>query len=68
MTSMQHQSTGQGSNEPRLPVINTVNTDAPSTESHESSFGSRLRAAREARSLDLGTCAHTLRQIGRAHV
>ncbi len=61
MTSMQHQSTSQGSNEPLLPDIHTADTDAPSTGRHEPSFGSRLRAAREARSLDLEACAHTLK-------
>jgi len=61
MTSMQHQSTDQGSSEPRQPDISTVSTDASSTEIQEPSFGSRLRAAREARGLDIEACAHALK-------
>lgn len=41
--------------------INLVDMDAPSTQPATASFGSRLHAAREARGLDIESCAHTLR-------
>ncbi|WP_343124603.1 RodZ domain-containing protein [Rhodanobacter sp. C03] len=51
----------QGSSEPDLFGINLPNLDAPSVDTHAGSFGSRLRAAREARGLDIETCAHALK-------
>ena len=61
MTSMQPQSTEQGSSEPGLFGINLPNMDVSSTNPHAVSFGSRLHAAREAQGLDLEACAHTLK-------
>ncbi|MGH8159994.1 MAG: RodZ domain-containing protein [Rhodanobacter sp.] len=61
MTSMQPTPSEQGSGEPDLFGINLLNMDVPSTDLHAVSFGSRLRTAREARGLDLETCAHTLK-------
>ncbi|OOG64502.1 helix-turn-helix domain-containing protein [Rhodanobacter sp. B04] len=61
MTSMQPTPSEQGSSEPDLFGINLMNMDVPSAESHAASFGSRLRAAREARGLDIEACAHTLK-------
>ena len=61
MTSMQPQSTEQGSSEPGLFGINLPNMDASSTNPHTVSFGSRLHAAREAQGLDLEACAHALK-------
>lgn len=61
MTSMQPQSTEQGSSEPGLFGINLPNMDVSSTTPHTVSFGSRLHAAREAQGLDLEACAHTLK-------
>jgi Uncharacterized protein conserved in bacteria len=61
MTSMQPTPSEQGSSEPDLFGINLLNMDVPAAESHAASFGNRLHAAREARGLDLETCAHTLK-------
>ncbi|GAB2546444.1 helix-turn-helix domain-containing protein [Rhodanobacter koreensis] len=61
MTSMQPTPSEQGSGEPDLFGINLLNMDVPVAESHAVSFGNRLHAAREARGLDLETCAHTLK-------
>ena len=61
MTSMQPQSTEQGSSEPGLFGINLPHMDVSSTNPHTVSFGSRLHAAREAQGLDLEACAHTLK-------
>jgi cytoskeleton protein RodZ len=61
MTSMQPTQSEQGSSEPDLFGINLLNLDGPATDSHAVSFGSRLHAAREARGLDIETCAHTLK-------
>jgi cytoskeleton protein RodZ len=61
MTSMQPHTPAQGPNEPDLFGINLPDMDVPATASHFVSFGSRLHAAREARGLDLETCAHTLK-------
>nr|WP_245889788.1 helix-turn-helix domain-containing protein [Fulvimonas soli] len=38
-----------------------MNTEALPPETHAASFGSRLRAAREARGLDLESCGHALK-------
>jgi cytoskeleton protein RodZ len=61
MTPMQPTPSHQGSSEPDLFGINLPDLDAPSVDTHAGSFGSRLRAAREARGLDIETCAQTLR-------
>jgi cytoskeleton protein RodZ len=61
MTSTPHQPTENGPNESDLSGINLVDMDASSTKAATVSFGSRLHAAREARGLDIETCAHTLR-------
>jgi cytoskeleton protein RodZ len=61
MTTIQSQppeSTTRGTD---LAGLNQPDTDAVSTETPDVTFGSRLRAAREARGLDLGICAHTLK-------
>lgn len=61
MTPMQPPSTEPGANEPELFGINLLNMDVPSTKSGTVSFGNRLHAAREARGLNLETCALTLK-------
>jgi cytoskeleton protein RodZ len=61
MTSMQPHPTEQGSSKAELFGINLPNMDVPPTDPHTVSFGSRLHAAREARGLDLESCAHTLK-------
>jgi cytoskeleton protein RodZ len=61
MNSMQPHKAEHGSSEPELFGINLLNMDGPSTKPHTPSFGNRLYAAREARGLDLETCAHTLK-------
>ena len=61
MTSMQPTPSEQGSSEPDLFGINLLNMDVPAADSDALSFGNRLHAAREARGLDLETCAHTLK-------
>ena len=61
MTSMQPTQSEQGSSEPDLFGINLLHMDGPAKDSHAVSFGSRLHAAREARGLDIETCAHTLK-------
>lgn len=61
MTAMQPHPTEQGSSKAELFGINLPNMDVSSTDPHPVSFGSRLHAAREARGLDLETCAHTLK-------
>jgi cytoskeleton protein RodZ len=61
MNSMQPHKAEHGSSEPELFGINLLNMDGPSTKAHTPSFGNRLHAAREARGLDLETCAHTLK-------
>jgi cytoskeleton protein RodZ len=61
MNSMQPHQAEHGSSEPELFGINLLNMDGPSTKAHTPSFGNRLHAAREARGLDLESCAHTLK-------
>lgn len=61
MTATPSQSTGQTSDTPELFGINLPNVDVSCTDPHAVSFGSRLHGAREARGLDLETCAHTLK-------
>ncbi|WP_426688663.1 helix-turn-helix domain-containing protein [Rhodanobacter ginsengiterrae] len=61
MTSMQSQPTGPTSDKSELFGINLPNMDVSSTDPRVASFGSRLHGAREARGLDLETCAHTLK-------
>jgi cytoskeleton protein RodZ len=61
MTSTPQQPTENGLNGSDLFGINLVDMDTPSTKSAAVSFGSRLHAAREARGLDIETCAHTLK-------
>ncbi|WP_343124661.1 RodZ domain-containing protein [Rhodanobacter sp. C05] len=58
---MQPTPSEQGSSESDLFGINLLNMDGPSVDSHAVSFGKRLHAAREARGLDIETCAHTLK-------
>ncbi|MBB6188515.1 RodZ domain-containing protein [Rhodanobacter sp. MP7CTX1] len=58
---MQPHKAEHGSSEPELFGINLLNMDGPSTMPHVPSFGTRLHGAREARGLDLETCAHTLK-------
>jgi len=60
-SSMQPPSTESGANEPDLFGINLLNMDLPSTESRTVSFGNRLHAAREARGLNLESCALALK-------
>lgn len=62
MTSMQQPHLiEQSPSDTDLFGTNSHSADAPSTDSHEVSFGARLHTAREARGLDLATCARTLR-------
>ena len=61
MIAMQPQSAEQDANNPVLFGINLPELDSLATQLHSMSFGHRLHAAREARSLDLETCAHALR-------
>lgn len=61
MTSIQPEAPKQGSNDGDLFGINLPDLDVMPTEPHGASFGSRLHAAREARGLDLETCANTLK-------
>lgn len=61
MTSIQPNPSEQGSSKSDLFGIHLAHMDVPATEPHGVSFGSRLHAAREARAVDLETCAHTLK-------
>jgi cytoskeleton protein RodZ len=61
MTSMPSDPNEQGSSNSDLSGIHLDLVDVPSTEPHGASFGSRLHAAREARGLDLESCAHALK-------
>lgn len=61
MTSIQSDNTEQVPSNPDLFGDRPNDRSAASVETHQPSFGSRLRAAREARGLDLETCASTLR-------
>ena len=61
MTIMQHIPAPQDTNDSALFGINLPELDAPSTQPHGASFGAQLHAAREARGLDLESCAHALR-------
>ena len=61
MTAMQPQSAKQDASNTGLFGIDLPELDSHSTQLHGMSFGHRLHAAREARSLDLETCAHALR-------
>ncbi len=61
MTSMQSNPNEQESSKSDLFGIHLAHMDMSSTEPHGGSFGSRLHAAREARGVDLETCAHTLK-------
>ena len=65
MTSMQPTPPEQGSSKPDLFGINLPNLDAPSADAQSASFGNRLCAAREARGLDIETCAHALKLSAR---
>lgn len=60
MTSMQPQSSERDSRESDLFDINLTPVDGPQ-KPHDVSFGDRLHAAREARGLDLATCARALK-------
>jgi cytoskeleton protein RodZ len=61
MTSMQPDPTEPGKSTPDLFGINLLDMDATSATTQAPSFGSRLKAAREARSLSIETCASSLR-------
>ncbi|MGY3038739.1 cytoskeleton protein RodZ [Rhodanobacter sp. TND4EL1] len=61
MNSMQSQPAGHDSDKSQLAGINLPEMDTSSADPHAVSFGSRLHGAREARGLDLETCAHTLK-------
>lgn len=62
MTSMQHSPSPEHAPDgARLPVTHAAGQGVASDESTQPSFGSRLRAAREARGLDLEACANALR-------
>jgi cytoskeleton protein RodZ len=61
MTSIQPQPPEPDSTEADTSGANFSTPQAVSTQSHDVSFGSRLHAAREARGLDIESCAHTLK-------
>ena len=61
MTAMQPIPAPQDANDSDLFGINLPELGAPSTQLHGASFGAQLHAAREARGLDLDSCAHALR-------
>lgn len=61
MTPIQSQPPEPDSSEADLSGVNFSTTEATLTQSHDVSFGSRLHAAREARGLDVESCAHTLK-------
>ena len=61
MTSMHSPSSEHAPDGARLPAAQAAGQGVTSGESTQPSFGSRLRAAREARGLDLEACATTLR-------
>ena len=61
MTAMQPQSAEPDASNTGLFGINLPELDIRATQLHSMSFGHRLHAAREARGLDLETCAHALR-------
>jgi cytoskeleton protein RodZ len=62
MTSMQQSPSSEHAPDgARLPAAHGAGQGVASGESAQPSFGSRLRAAREARGLDLEACATTLR-------
>ena len=62
MTSMQQSPSSEHAPDgARLPAAHGAGQGVASGESTQPSFGSRLRAAREARGLDLEACATTLR-------
>ena len=61
MTTMQPIPAPQDANDSDLFGINLPELGVPSTQPHGASFGAQLHAAREARGLDLDSCAHALR-------
>jgi len=61
MNSMQPNQTEHDASEPELFGINLVSMDVPSANPPMVSFADRLHAEREARGLDLQTCAQTLK-------
>lgn len=61
MTSMQPDPTEPGKSTPDLFGVNLLDMDATSATTQAISFGSRLKAAREARGLSIETCASSLR-------
>ncbi len=61
MTSMQPNSTDSDKNTPDLFGVNLPEADATSPSTPAPSFGSRLRAARDARGQTIEICASTLR-------
>jgi len=61
MTSMQPDPTEPGKSTPDLFGVNLLDMDATSAATQAISFGSRLKAAREARGLSIETCASSLR-------
>ena len=61
MTSIQSDKTDQAPSNPDLFDDHPNDRSTASSQTNQPSFGSRLRAAREVRGLDLETCASTLR-------
>ena len=61
MTPMQLHPIDQDSARLDLGGTSLPNMDVSPTDSHAASFGNRLRAAREARELDLESCGHALK-------
>jgi len=61
MTSMQPDPTEPGKSTPDLFGVNLLDMDATSAKTQIVSFGSRLKAEREARDLSIETCASSLR-------
>jgi cytoskeleton protein RodZ len=64
MISEQSNPAGQGESTSEAPAVTAVNMDENTAEfrfNEAPGFGSRLRAVREARGLDLETCGHALR-------
>ncbi len=61
MTSIQFQSHEPDSSQTDISGIDLSAADAPATQSHDVSFGSRLHAARERRGWAIESCANTLK-------
>jgi cytoskeleton protein RodZ len=59
--TMQLNTPGQDASEPNLFSANPVETQAIASGERQPTFGARLSAAREARGLDIQSCAHVLK-------